>query len=314
MSAPVDNKPWNAEEDEYCVWLFFCAPLGMLPVPKDVPGNRTPQQLLDRFFTVIKHPMFRERVRQKCHGDIFQVRGNVPFSPIEDYLIANSQRLLQTSLTSIILRSFAQNFHLSRTKSTIDDEKYLLYSKGKSGYDIQLDLFKKFKESIIKKYSEEELMPLDLNAETVSKFFVEKSKETNSFLPEVGECVDEIDKNAQEAFVKGELAAFRGKTGLLTIKKPITYIGRNSQFVDVDIDLTPYHNLNVSRKHAVVKLCTDLKFYIECLGSNIIVNGKVLLNGEKALLGHRDIVDIGGCLFIFIERLEFMNKIRKVHD
>ena len=303
-------KPWTAEEDEYCVWLFFCNKIGSFPNPSEIPGNNhTPDQILDRFLTVLKNKLFLERVRQKCHGDIFQVRGITQFSPIEDYYYVNAMRILQTQLAKPIMKHLPHLFHLSRNNSQFETEKFMLLTKGQLGYDQQLQQFLEFKNHILNTYTQHsQISPTTLD--DIKPYFFETSPHLSIF-PEVGQTIDEIDKSVQDSFVRGDLAALKGKSAnIMAIKKPLTFIGRNSQFIDVDIDLTYYHTSNISRKHASIKLCTDLHFYIECIGSNLIINGKILLTGEKALLQHRDIIDIGGCLFIFFERLDFMNKLR----
>ena len=307
----TEIKPWTAEEDKYCVRTFFCNGIGSFPDFNDFKSeNHTIDQIQDRFLTILNEKVLLERVRQKFHGDIFQIsKEQFPFSLIENYNYVNAMRILQTQLAKPVMKYFQDRFHISRTKGQFESEKFLLLTKGQLGYDKQLQNFLEFKKAMIEKYKGSPLT-LDLNVSQVAPYFFEKSPQF-SILPEVGDTIDEIDKSVQNSFVQGDLAALKGKAAnILTIRKPLVFIGRTSQFIDVDIDLTFYHTLNVSRRHASIKLCTDLHFYIECLGSNLIVNGKVLLKGEKALLGHRDIIDIGGCLLIFFERVEFMNKIR----
>ena len=303
-------KPWTAEEDEYCVRTFFCNGIGSFPDFRDFKSeNHSIDQIQERFLTVLNNKLFLERVRQKCHGDIFQMRTPVPFSLIEDYNFVNAMRILQTQLPKSVMKYYQDRFHISRTNGQFESEKFMLLTKGQLGYDKQLESFLQFKKSMIEKYKDSQVQ-LNLDVSSVAPYFFEKSPQMTIY-PEVGETIDEIDSSIQNSFVRGDLAALKGKfANIMTIKKPLVFIGRTSQFIDVDIDLTFYHTLNVSRRHASIRLCTDLHFYIECIGSNLIINGKVLLKGEKAMLNHRDIIDIGGCLLIFFERLDFMNKLR----
>lgn len=305
-----DNRPWNAEEDAFCVWCFFCAPVASFPSFVDIPGNRTPAQILDHFLTMIKQPLLLERVRQFCSNNICQFRDQIPFSPVEDYYLVNALRLENTSDVSKITKTFGNYFHISRTLAQLRARQFSLNIAGKMHYPGQLEEFKAFKKQLLEKYTEDQLEEIATTVDQLTPYFVEKAK-SEPFMQELERVMNDIDQKTQNSFGRGDYAALVGKLGPLKINKAKSIIGRSSQFIGADIDLTQYRVQTVSRRHAEIKLCKDFRFYIECLGSNIIINGTVLRTGEKSLLSHRDIIDIGGCLFIFFQNLEIFKNINE---
>ncbi|EAX90322.1 FHA domain containing protein [Trichomonas vaginalis G3] len=305
-----ENKPWTAEEDAFCVWCFFCSPVASFPNLTDIPGSHTPQQILERFLQLMKQPLLLERVKQFCNNNIFQFRGQIPFTTVEDYYLVNSLRLENTSEASDVTKTFGNYFHISRTLAQLRSRQFALSISGKSLYQTQLDDFIKFKKEILKKYTEDQLTQIANTVDQLTPYFLSHAVNI-PFMEELTKVLDEVDKKVQSEFQRGEYAALLGKLGPHKITKPKTLIGRNSQFIGVDIDLTPYHIQTISRKHASIKLCTDFNYYIECLGSNIIINGKLLLPGEVAKLSHRDIIDIGGCLLLFLQNNHVHEGIRE---
>lgn len=306
-----DEIVWSVEEDAKCVWLFFCTPICDILTPEQISLNRTLEQIENRYNEVISKPTLSERVKQYCNGNIFSLKSDVPFSLIEDFNYVCGKKYIPNPSFGNISRYFT--LHLSRTDEQINERMLYLATKNQINFETQLEIFKKFKEEIISKYHDKKTK-INNDIHQINDIFIDEKKTTlsNSF----GTCfkilLNKISSETQPIFTTGDLAALRGKAGIFKISSIFTRVGRKSQFSEVEVDLSSLSNNNISRIHAHINFCNNLMFYIECKGAYLIINGHVIYKDEIAILKHGDIIDFGGYVSIFIERTDFLEKIRKI--
>lgn len=307
-----EERHYTGEEDTNIARNFFNSPIGEMPTFNDLAEDRTISDVQKRFFNVLSKKILTERVRQNCKHDITKVPEPVQYTVLEDYALVNGQRIMGTSSPAKIVEMMEPMLNISRSIPELKNRLFQLENKGMLNYNAQLNRFKEYKNEIIEKYKDTELPEIEISEEDLKEYFIDPEDAKPSL--NIGEVISQISDKAQEFFGNSDLACLMGRTGPLMISKVITKVGRQSQFVEVDIDLSPMKTNTISRMHAIIRLCKDFNFYISCRGSNLIINGKILMRDETALLNHGDILDIGGCLFVFIERLEFMTKIRGMRD
>lgn len=94
------------------------------------------------------------------------------------------------------------------------------------------------------------------------------------------------------------------------IKKAHVIVGRSSLKENPDIDLKDCGLMTISRRHLEINLATDLNFYLHPLKGFVIINGAVFKDDQRIQLKDRDVLDIGGELFMFFENQEMMSKLR----
>jgi hypothetical protein len=303
-SPDVDDEDWTAEEDAYCVWSFFMNPVGQLCDHSGVPNNRPVSDLQRRYLQIMSSPDLQDRVLRYSHGDVIRFR-RVKFTKLEDYAFLNAQRLLHTTNAAKILELFTSCFHPSRSVSSITARANLNSVRGVQSWSAQYAIYCKLKNSIARDVPSDQLVPIPTQPADLVPF-IRKSgcmlRPENFF-----ETVGQLSSHIQSRFSPCDFYALRGPGKAIFLSKAKVMIGRrtHSSVVDVDLNLK-----KVSRVHAVISFCTDLRFYIEVLGPMVLVNGELFVAGNVVRLQHGDVVDIGTYLFMFVEHVDLMDKLR----
>jgi hypothetical protein len=97
------------------------------------------------------------------------------------------------------------------------------------------------------------------------------------------------------------IAALFGRNGIEMIQKTIVTLGRISPYAKPDIDLANYRVQSVARVHCAISLRSDLCFYLEVIGRDVVVDGQLFYKGQFVRLNDEAIVDICGIPFLFFE-------------
>jgi hypothetical protein len=304
LPRELDEEDWTAEEDTYCVWSFFMNPVGQLCDHTGVPNNRPVSSLQLRYSQIMSSSALQDRVVQYCHGDVVRFR-RVKFTKLEDYAFLNAQRLLHTTNAAKILEMFTSCFHPSRSVSSVAARANLNSVRGVQSWSAQYAIYCKLKNSIAKDVPDEELVPIATRPADLVPFV---RKSGSMLRPEnFFEAVGQLSTHIQPRFSPCDFCALRGPGKAIFIAKAKVTIGRrtHSSVVDVDLNLK-----KVSRVHAVISFCTDLRFYIEVLGPMVLVNGELFVTGNVVRLNHGDVVDIGTYVCMFVEHVDLMDKLR----
>lgn len=302
----MDNSPWTAEDDAYIVWSFFMQPIAGICDHLGIPNGRSPKFLQQRFFEIMNDDVLMNRVYEYVEGDLVCYK-RVKFSPYEEFQVLNAERLLKTTTPTRLIDVFWPCFHATRSGSSIVAHTFLLQNRNIRTFKQIHQSYIKWKDSLVKGTSESELVKLSLTEEDLMPFLKgyvgNESKTAQTFL-----TVESMIDKVAEGFRPRDYYALGGAGSPFYISKQVAVIGRRAFGNQVDVDLATYKK--VSRVHAEISLCSDLNFYIECKGRNIIVNGEVFVTGEFVRLNHGDLIDIGGYACIFVENTELMKQER----
>jgi len=284
---------WSSMEDCLIVWYFFCAPIGEVFDKSIVPPNVNIRDIMKRFYIIMNSPVLIERVKQSSRENIFDFK-RVPFSQMEDFFLSAANKKLNKTGTVSIMKKYGNMFHPSRSHESLASRLFVLTNLKKESYVYQLNMFNQAKE-----------FKFIANSQQNRGISQAKSlAQRNSWLS--------VQEKAQGLMQKGQLAVLVGRGPPLFITQHITKIGRRSQFLSVEIDLSHLHAAHVSRLHCAIFMFKDFRFYMEAIGSSVIVNGHLILKGSMCLLKSGDIIDIGGCLFMFVEKETIFTKLRMI--
>jgi hypothetical protein len=312
MSVSIPDSSWTDEEDAYCVWSFFMNPVGSLCDYTTPPPGKTISQMLDRFRVIMASKPLQKRVLEHCRGDIIRFH-RVRFTVLEDFAIANAQRLLRTTNAMKILEVFGHSFHASRSSDSILGRMTLLQSRGVNVWSVQHTLYQRFKNGILKDLPPEELVSIPTTAADIAPFTHNPSVDAPGFYTEqFFDTVGQLHAHIQPRFARCQFYALRGRGKTIFCSRVHTTIGRRTPSNSVDVDLSVFGFKQISRLHATITLFTDLSFYLEVVGRFVIVNGVVIRNGNVVKLRDGDVVDIGMYLFMFVEHVALMKELRRL--
>lgn len=300
---------WTPEQDAYVVWSFFMQPIAGLCDYLSIPDGRPVSELQDRFFEIMSSQSLQQRAYQAANGDLIQLK-RVKFSRYEEFQAINAQRMLGTTNPYKILEAFGPCFHLTRSTSSIVAHCFLLQSHGCQTFKAQLTNYTRWCDSLVKPAAMSRLVEIPTTTRELDRFVWRKEPDRRRVVRNF-KTVGQVWNHALGTFRKGDYFALRGPGNMFLCNKKITTIGRSGPDRTIDVDLKPFKLGQVSRVHAVISLCSDGMFYVECKGKNIIVNGIVFLAGEWIRLAHGDLLDIGGYPCLFIEHQEHMEELRK---
>jgi hypothetical protein len=309
----IQGSSWTDEEDAYCVWSFFMNPIGSLCDYTTPPPGKTISQMLDRFRVIMSSKPLQTRVLNHCRGDIIRYR-RARFTPLEDFAIANAQRLLRTTNPMKILEGFQHGFHLSRSPDSILGRMTLQQSRGVNAWNVQHTLYQRFKNGILKDFPAEQLVAIPTTVDDIAQFARDPSPDAPSFRTEqFFDTVGQLHDHIQPRFGRCDFYALRGRGQPFFCSRAHITIGRRTPSNSVDVDLSVFGLRQISRVHARITMCIDLNFYLDVVGRFVIVNGVVVRNGNVVKLRDRDVVDIGTYVFMFVEHVALMEQLRRLN-
>ena len=299
---------WTAEQDAYVAWSFFMQPIAGICDHLSIPDGRPVNVLQERFFEIMNSRALQQRVYEAANGDLIQFK-RVKFSRYEEFQAINAQRMLATTNPLKILEAFGPCFHLTRSTSSIVAHCFLMQSHGVGSFRSQLSNYTKWKEGLVKPNAMARLVEVPTTVKDLDPFVRRKEPDMRKIVRNF-KTVGQVWNHALGNFRKGDYFALRGPGQRFLCNEKTTVIGRNTQDNHVDVDLAPLKLPKVSRVHAVINLCSDLNFYMECKGRSVIVNGIVFMKGEWVRISNGDLLDIGGYACIFIEHTTYMQELR----
>lgn len=316
-SAPApEEKPaitWTAQEDAQIMWSILCCPFSEYTKSTSL-ASKTPKQIEDRYLEIIFNQEKSQRVLDEVRGDIIGFRT----TSWTKYEYLSLIRLVQNNKKTNnfrFLTKFPMLFHPSRTNSSINATSVRLHSREKETYDLYLKQFHEYEDKVHEEAAGLNLLPfpgLD-NPEPVIRNLVNDQTDVEKVEVIPTECTFEaIRARAKEKMNKRTFAAMVGPGNIRLLEKARVTFGRQSPKKKPDIDLSDLGLQSVSRIHVTISIRTDMNFYADVIGKGIMVNGIVYRKGTCIRIKDRDLIDIGGACFVFLENKELMKALRSV--
>ncbi|KAL4716546.1 hypothetical protein ACJJTC_010210 [Scirpophaga incertulas] len=112
---------------------------------------------------------------------------------------------------------------------------------------------------------------------------------------------------------KTTLAVLRGRLVRYLMRSREISVGRSTRDHIVDVDLSlEGPAAKISRKQASIRLRNSGDFFMSSEGKRpIFVDGRPILQGNKAKINHNSIIEIAGLRFVFLINHELINAIRQ---
>jgi hypothetical protein len=304
---------WTDEEDAICVWMCLSCPFSEFQKQVTSLPGKTPKEIIDRFTTILNDATLVQRVNKKCNGDILAYKP-VPWTVLETYSLIRLTHYNKRCVASAFLERFPTLFHPTRTSSSVSSYYDKLKQKDQASIDTQNIHFKEYQDKIYHDVKGQELTPFPGDDDPVATVTAIIKKENDELILREEEAkslsFDAIMAKVNDAWPKKSFAALVGYGDVRWIKGTNIVFGRASPKCRPDIDLFDLSLQSISRKHCAISLRTDLNFYLECIGGNVIVNGTVFKRGSFVKLRNKDVIDIGGAPFVFIENQTLMDSLR----
>lgn len=312
-SAPATQ--WTAIDDTFVVWLVLCSPFSefkrVFSSIQELQSKKL-ETIIPRFLEIMDSPELIDRVNTECKGDIVSYR-TATWARHEQLSLLRLVRNNKKCSPQVFLSKFSTLFHPCRSSSALMTSMRLHTKEG--SFENQLAQFKEYCDAIHKEVEGKELLPFPGScANPVSEVErVLEQEKLDADVPalEKDETFADLRKRASEFMTVKTLACMVGEGNIRPIRKPKVVFGRSSPRCKPDIDLADLRLQSVSRNHCLLFFATDLNFYIKCLGNMVMVNGTMYKRGEIIKIHDRDLVDIGGCVFVFLENLELMRALRE---
>jgi hypothetical protein len=111
----------------------------------------------------------------------------------------------------------------------------------------------------------------------------------------------EVRANLRKQFQSNNIAALYGRRGVEMISKTAVTIGRATPQGKPDVDIGGYLMPGIARVHCRISLRSDMAFYLEVIGRDVVVNGNLFYNGQFVSLADSAIVDVVGIPLLFLE-------------
>lgn len=313
-AAPATQ--WSAADDALVVWLVLCSPFSEFKrVVSSIHELQTKrlESIIPRFFEIMDDPELVQRVNTECKGDIIGYRA-ATWARHEQLSLLRLVRNNKKCSQQVFLTKFPMLFHPSRSAASLNATYMRL--RGKEGsFDNQLSQFESYCKGILTEVEGKELLPFpggfaDPVAE-IEKVLEAEKLDVDVPTVEKDNTFDAIRKRTADMMTPKTLACLVGEGNIRAIRKSKVMIGRSSPRCKPDIDLADLHLQSVSRNHCELFLAKDLNFYITCHGNMVIVNGVIYKKGQTIRIHERDLIDIGGCVFVFMENLSLMKSLRQ---
>jgi len=311
-SCEIEHE-FSPSEDSLIAWIFLSCHLFDYNKCFSIFSSLSPQVLFLRFLEILSRPDLIERVNKESSFDILSYRP-VPFSKLEVFsfvrLINNNKRCE----SDIFLRRFGSLFHPTRTVNSLNSYFERLRQKEQNLFDFQYSLFKDLQESICKEVKSEKDINYVLDENSYEVFRCLFEKEKNELEHNRGHArsfsLDDIKSRVVGRWNSKILCSLVGSGEVRLVSQSKSIIGRASPKCHPTIDLSDLNLQSISRHHCILSFRSDLKFYLECSGSSVLVNGVVFKKGSIIQLKDCDFLDIGGALFMFLENPELIPSLR----
>ncbi|XP_051141176.1 uncharacterized protein LOC127258395 [Andrographis paniculata] len=155
-------------------------------------------------------------------------------------------------------------------------------------------------------FSDVEAMILDMDLEPCDQDSNNIRKVPNYQYDETKRTIIRLEQNAYSCLQRAmtsrrAFAIFYGRHLRHYIKKPEVLLGRSTDDIEVDIDLSREGRANkISRRQAIIKMEDNGSFFLRNLGkSSVTVNGLPVARGQLVNLSSSSLVEIKGMNFVF---------------
>ncbi|KAK8887800.1 Microspherule protein 1 [Tritrichomonas musculus] len=321
MTEAVSPDPrtikWTPADDAYVVYLLLCCPFTEFQRNIPMLSNKCPKAIVSRFQEIISNPALIQKVNNECKSDIISYK-SAPWTKHENLslirLVHNNKKCNHLQF----LIKYPMLFHPSRTASSLNASFVRLKSKDHISLSDQLSQFNAAVEKIHEECKNLELLPFPGESElkedpktAIEKLlYPPKLEKEESTTQEYN--IESFRQTANEKMSKKSFAALVTSGAVKLVEKCRTIFGRASPKCTPDVDLAEFNLQSISRNHCAIFLAKDLNFYIECLGSMIMVNTYIFQKGNIVQIHDTDLLDIGGVPFVFFENKELMENLRNV--
>ena len=307
------DKDWTPAQDALCVWLCLSCPFSEFQKHQTALVGKTAKEIVDRFKVIMEDESLMQRVNAECNGDILSYK-TVPWTNLETFNLIRLVHYNKKCVATGFLEKFPTLFHPTRTPSSVSSNYEKLRQKDQASIESQKTLFKGFQDKISEAVKGVEPAPfpgVDDPVRAVSQLISEENDDLKEKEEETKKMSFEtITSKCNGKWPKNAFAALVGHGPIRWIKGTRIVFGRASPKCQPDIDLADLSLQSISRQHCAISIRTDLNFYLECIGAIVIVNGTVFKKGSVVRLHDRDVLDIGGAPFVFVENPTLMESLR----
>ncbi|KAI1731647.1 FHA domain-containing protein [Ditylenchus destructor] len=241
----------------------------------------------------------RKRMDALGRDKIRAIQAKIPFTTDEEDVIKSVSSTTSGTLTQVFDKLLDQNrqaLHHARTAKVLEDYwrelKYygLLLDQRPVIFDD--DLLQIEKNFDLTTLVEGDCLPLDIEERQSTRNVVVSEREAQEWEKVFVKAVTGVSSSIQMA--PDTIAVLRGRSVTFDIRKDKALIGRSTRRHRVDVNLTlEGPSARVSRKQALMKLYDNDEFILHNLGKQTIyVDGKSLLQGDKARLHNNSIIEI----------------------
>lgn len=306
----MSDVKWTTEDDCCVIYLCLSVPFSEFEKERNILPNYTPKQIFERFNELIKDGDLSKKIL-KNDPNILQHR-KVPFSSIEKF---NLSRLTRENKFSpdLFLKNAPELFHVTRTAKDLNEQNEIMKKDNDVTIESQKIEFYKFRQDVLKVISGADLIDFEGSDKAGQIINSMMSSKDNNVELDIKQkiTVELIESRVEDKWNKKVFAALVGKGEVRLLTRPNCLIGRTSPKCNPDIDLSDLKLQSISRKHCEIKLCKDINFYLTCIDGIVIINGIVFRKESVIRLNNRDILDIGGAPFMFLENLSLLEPVRQ---
>lgn len=304
------QKNTSASDDVNIVWFFLCCPFSEWKSSLPMLHKKSLKEAEERFIEIIQSPELTQRVNEECKGDIISYK-IAHWSKQETFDLVRLTHINHRINGAELLESFPDLFHPCRTPNSISATSIRLRSRDHLSVTQQ---YSKYREYIASVHAEAEslppaTLPPSNTIENIKQAIEEDALRHSNHLIPKNFSYSQLLERLSDTFTKA-LAALIGPGNIRPIMKTRVIIGRESPKCRPDIDLSDLNLQSISRFHLTISLRKDMKFYAECMGKQVMINGIEFRKGDTIQLNDRDTIDIGGALYIFFENPKIMSVIR----
>lgn len=205
------------------------------------------------------------------------------------------------TVTEIIRSTEAGSARIQPPDSVVDDS---VSDEEESEIDDDVPYFSDIEAMIL----EMDLDPYDQDPNSVKKdpsYQFDETKRTIIRLEQGARSCLQRAMTSQEA-----LAILYGRHLRHYIRKPEVLLGRSTDDIDVDIDLSKEGRANkISRRQAIIKMEADGSFFLKNLGkSSVSVNGVEIASGQLLNLSTNCLIEIRGMSLVFEINQHYVRK------
>jgi hypothetical protein len=299
---PRRRRGWTAHEDHMAIIIFAVYPFRQIRQALRLLPDRSPGEIRSRFCQVMADPGLQERVIAATGGDVF-MHTTIEWEPAE--LLALAALLHDSHFANPVdaFKRYPHLFHPTRTAAQFLSAARRIGAFAPGALEAQTARYLEWAEEVRARADGRDAPapPAPRPVYPPQSRFGQRAAR----LVDKAETLEDMNERVRAKFEPKYLAALVGRLGIEMLGKTKVTLGRATPGARPDIDLGRYRVQAIARKHCMISLRSDRRFYLEVFGRDIVVNGYLFYTGQIIQLKDRCLIDICGLPFLFFENPQY---------